>query len=65
MTDAIKERIIKTSKDCLNAQATDQSEVIGFPIARSCVTPLNKDHYRASLDDNQQFVITSLLDFTL
>ena len=49
----------------MNTQATDRSEVIGFPIARSCITPLNKDQYRATLDDNQQFVITSLLDFTL
>lgn len=49
----------------MNTQATYQSEIIGFPIARSCVTPLNKDQYRAILDDNQQLVITSLLDFTL
>jgi hypothetical protein len=49
----------------MNAQATYQSEIIGFPFARSCVTTLNKDQYRATLNDNQQFVITSLLDFTL
>jgi len=49
----------------MNGQATDHSEVIRFPIAKSCVTPLNKDQHRATLDDNQQFVITSLLDFTL
>jgi hypothetical protein len=43
----------KLPKIDMNAQATDQSEVIGFPIARPCVTTLNKDQYRATLDDNQ------------
>lgn len=43
----------KLPKIDLNAQATYQSEVIGFPIAMSGITPLNKDQYRATLDVNQ------------
>ena len=43
----------KLPKIDMNAQATYQSEVIGFPIAMSGVTPLNKDQYRATLDINQ------------
>ena len=43
----------KLPKIDLNAQATYQSDVIGFPAAFPGVSPLNKDQYRATLDVNQ------------
>jgi outer membrane protein TolC len=45
----------KLPKVDLNAQATYQSEVIGFPfqLPNSSIEPLNKDQYRATLDVNQ------------
>ena len=43
----------KLPKIDLNAQATYQSEVIGFPAAIPGVMPLKKDQYRTTLDVNQ------------
>ena len=43
----------KLPKMDLNAQATYQSEVIGFPTALSGVNTMNKDQYRATMDINQ------------
>ena len=43
----------KLPKMDLNAQATYQSDVIGFPNKMPGVTPINKDQYRATLDINQ------------
>ena len=43
----------KLPKIDLNAQATYQSDVIGFPSKMPGVTPINKDQYRATLDINQ------------
>lgn len=43
----------KLPKMDLNAQATYQSDVIGFPSKMPGVTPINKDQYRATLDINQ------------
>lgn len=43
----------KLPKMDLNAQATYQSDVIGFPSKMTGVTPINKDQYRATLDINQ------------
>ena len=43
----------KLPKIDLNAQATYQSDVIGFPNKMPGVTPINKDQYRATLDINQ------------
>lgn len=37
----------------ITAQATYQSDVIGFPIPNSGVDPLNKEQYRANLNVNQ------------
>jgi len=37
----------------ITAQATYQSDVIGFPIPNSGVEPLNKEQYRANLNVNQ------------
>ena len=46
----------------VNAQATYQSEVIGFPAALSGVQPLNKDQYRATLDVNQLIYNGGVID---
>ncbi|MBP4143066.1 TolC family protein [Flavobacterium sp. P4023] len=43
----------KLPKIDLNAQATYQSDVIGFPSKMPGVNPINKDQYRATLDINQ------------
>ena len=43
----------KLPKIDVNAQATYQSDVIGFPTTMPGVEPLNKDQYRATLDVNQ------------
>ena len=43
----------KLPKMDLNAQATYQSDVIGFSSKMPGVTPINKDQYRATLDINQ------------
>ena len=43
----------KLPKIDLNAQATYQSEVIGFPAVVPGVMPLKKDQYRTTLDVNQ------------
>ena len=43
----------KLPKIDLNAQATYQSDVMGFPAVMQGITPLNKDQYRATLDVNQ------------
>ena len=45
--------ISKLPKIDLNAQATYQSDVIGFPIAIPGISPINKDQYRATVDVNQ------------
>ena len=37
----------------ITAQATYQSDVIGFPIPDSGIEPLNKEQYRANLNVNQ------------
>ena len=46
----------------VNAQATYQSEVIGFPAALPGVQPLNKDQYRATLDVNQLIYNGGVID---
>ncbi len=46
----------------VNAQATYQSEVIGFPAALPGVQPLNKDQYRATLDINQLIYNGGVID---
>lgn len=46
----------------INAQATYQSEVIGFPATFSGVQPLNKDQYRATLDVNQLIYNGGVID---
>jgi outer membrane protein TolC len=46
----------------VNAQATYQSEVIGFPTALPGVQPLNKDQYRATLDINQLIYNGGVID---
>lgn len=43
----------KLPKIDVNAQATYQSDVIGFPTTMPGVQPLNKDQYRTTLDVNQ------------
>lgn len=43
----------KLPKIDLNAQATYQSDVIGFPAAIPGTSPINKDQYRATIDLNQ------------
>jgi outer membrane protein TolC len=43
----------KLPKIDVNAQATYQSDVIGFPATMPGVQPLNKDQYRTTLDVNQ------------
>ena len=43
----------KLPKIDLNAQATYQSDVIGFPTTMPGVQPLNEDQYKATLDVNQ------------
>lgn len=43
----------KLPKIDVNAQATYQSDVIGFPTTMPGVEPLNKDQYRTTLDVNQ------------
>jgi len=43
----------KLPKIDINAQATYQSDVIGFPATMPGVQPLNKDQYRTTLDVNQ------------
>lgn len=45
--------IAKLPKIDLNAQATYQSEVIGFPATLPGVNAMNKDQYRATVDVNQ------------
>lgn len=46
----------------VNAQATYQSEVIGFPATFSGVQPLNKDQYRATLDVSQLIYNGGVID---
>ena len=46
----------------LNAQATYQSEVIGFPAVVPGITPLNKDQYRTTLDVNQLLYNGGMID---
>jgi len=46
----------------VNAQATYQSEVIGFPATFSGVLPLNKDQYRATLDVSQLIYNGGVID---
>jgi len=43
----------KLPKIDINAQATYQSDVIGFPATMPGVQPMNKDQYRTTLDVNQ------------
>lgn len=52
----------KLPKIDLNAQATYQSDVTGFPIKLPNVVPLNKDQYRATLDVNQLIYNGGLID---
>ena len=52
----------KLPKIDLNAQATYQSEVIGFPAAMPGVTPANKDQYRATFDVNQLIYNGGMID---
>ena len=52
----------KLPKIDLNAQATYQSEVIGFPAAMQGITPLNKDQYKATLDVNQLIYNGGMID---
>lgn len=52
----------KLPKIDLNAQATYQSEVIGFPAAMQGIMPLNKDQYRATLDVNQLIYNGGMID---
>ena len=46
----------------INAQATYQSEVIGFPAVVPGITPLNKDQYRTTLDVNQLLYNGGMID---
>ena len=54
----------KLPKIDLNAQATYQSDVIGFPSTLPGVQPLNKDQYRATLDVNQLLYNGGTIDAT-
>ena len=46
----------------INAQATYQSEVIGFPAVVPGIMPLNKDQYRTTLDVNQLLYNGGMID---
>ena len=52
----------KLPKIDLNAQATYQSDVIGFPLSMPNLTPINKDQYRATLDINQLIYNGGIID---
>jgi outer membrane protein TolC len=52
----------KLPKIDVNAQATYQSDVIGFPTTMPGVQPLNKDQYRATLDVNQLIYNGGIID---
>ena len=54
----------KLPKIDINAQATYQSDVIGFPSTLPSVQPLNKDQYRATLDVNQLLYNGGTIDAT-
>lgn len=54
----------KLPKIDINAQATYQSDVIGFPSTLPGVQPLNKDQYRATLDVNQLLYNGGTIDAT-
>ena len=54
----------KLPKIDLNAQATYQSDVIGFPSTLPGVQPLNKDQYRTTLDVNQLLYNGGTIDAT-
>ncbi len=55
----------KLPKIDLNAQATYQSDVIGFPSTLPGVQPLNKDQYRTTLDINQLLYNGGTIDATV
>lgn len=55
----------KLPKIDLNAQATYQSDVIGFPSTLPGVQPLNKDQYRTTLDVNQLLYNGGTIDATV
>lgn len=52
----------KLPKIDINAQATYQSDVIGFPTAMPGVEPINKDQYRTTLDVNQLLYNGGIID---
>lgn len=52
----------KLPKIDINAQATYQSDVIGFPTTMPGVHPLNKDQYRTTLDVNQLLYNGGIID---
>jgi outer membrane protein TolC len=52
----------KLPKIDVNAQATYQSDVIGFPTTMPGVQPLNKDQYKATLDVNQLIYNGGIID---
>jgi len=52
----------KLPKIDVNAQATYQSDVIGFPTTMPGVEPLNKDQYRTTLDVNQLLYNGGIID---
>ena len=52
----------KLPKIDVNAQATYQSDVIGFPTTMPGVQPLNKDQYKATLDVNQLIYNGGVID---
>ena len=54
----------KLPKIDINAQATYQSDVIGFPSTLPGVQPLNKDQYRTTLDVNQLLYNGGTIDAT-
>lgn len=54
----------KLPKIDINAQATYQSDVIGFPSTLPGVQPLNKNQYRATLDVNQLLYNGGTIDAT-